>query len=97
MKPPILVDGLEPFTQRIRAGRRCPRRPFFAALKRLAQLNHISGLLPSDYLSELAKLPPLESRGHGGKHRPYAPTVMGRAMKDRSKYSPNVCFAKGCA
>ena len=65
------------------------RHPFKRALERERLIQEIidKGLQPLDRQLELNALPPLPSRGHGGRHANRR-QAGGRWMQDRSKYSP---------
>ena len=48
------------------------------------------GLQPLERQQELEALPPLRSRGHGGRHRTKNRLVGSRQFQDRSRYDPLV-------
>lgn len=66
------------------------RRPFKRMIALMDAMAAIvsKGLLPIDRQMEIDALPPLVSRGHGGRHRVKQRLVDGRRMQDRSKYDP---------
>lgn len=63
-------------------------KPFKAAaefMRRYAEAMRLEG---NEREAAINAIPPLRSRGHGGKHRAMQRSVLGRAMKDRSAYAP---------
>jgi hypothetical protein len=73
------------------------RSPFKRVLHALETIQAIvlKGLKPIDQQIELDALPPYQSRGHGGKHRPTSRLIGGQWAQDRSKYTPGECFREG--
>lgn len=67
-------------------------RPFVRAQalfqKIVDRFASMASALPIDRQLAMDVIPPYVSRGHGGRHRPMQRLVDGRAMQDRSKYSP---------
>ena len=63
------------------------RPPPFAALARIMPAVKEALAAPAGVVRQmaLAALPPLRHRGHGGVHRAWQRTVMGRAMLNRSR------------
>jgi hypothetical protein len=67
------------------------RKPFKAAIEFYGRLKAAEAIAdPAHRALALSALPPLRSRGHGGKHRVNQRQVLGRTMRDRSKYKPRL-------
>lgn len=71
--------------------------PFARARAMLAAIQAAMALpIGIDQQIALAGIGAYKSRGHGGKGNRMKRTVFSRTLRDRSKYTPSECFARGC-